>query len=518
MGQIRPRRGPRTPHPAWIRALAVLVATAALGWAALVNGQPFFHPDSIGYVRGPDVAVMKLIGPRFATDWARFDPGAVGQRTQAPAAGAHAASYNDSEVLAGRSIYYGVLAYLGALAGGFWLTVFVQGLAVAWLAEIILRALMLTSLRAYAGVIAILALASPAPFFIAFLMPDIWAGVAIGAGAALFALAGRLKRIDVAVLAAMTAFAAMAHSSVLPVLLALLVAGGGWSLIRRRTAPDPRLGLAVLGLAVVAALAGDFAFTKMVEHTAGRPPVMPPFLSARLVADGTGTRFARERCAGAFVVCRYAGRFPMGVDDFLWGLGDKAVFETASADDRRALGAEQTRFALAVVQAYPVRQALVSAGNAALQTVDTDLSDFNYKPSLRASLSARMPPAPAAALRGSLAWREAWPLGPLWALQSAMNLVSLAAAGWLAMRREPGAATAETAPGVLLFGLIVVGVLANGMVCGVLSTLYGRYEARVVWTLPLAACALALVASPLRRASVTAESVCGFGARHALHS
>jgi hypothetical protein len=51
---------------------------------------------------------------------------------------------------------------------------------------------------------------------------------------------------------------------------------------------------------------------------------------------------------------------------------------------------------------------------------------------------------------------------------------------------------------VLLFGLVLVGVLANGVVCGVLSTLYGRYEARVVWALPLAACALALVASPLR--------------------
>ena len=39
----------------------------------------------------------------------------------------------------------------------------------------------------------------------------------------------------------------------------------------------------------------------------------------------------------------------------------------------------------------------------------TELSDFNYKPTLRAALSARMPPGPAAALRGSLAWREAWP-------------------------------------------------------------------------------------------------------------
>ena len=327
--------------------------------------------------------------------------------------------------------------------------------------------------------------------------PDIWAGIAIGAVAALFALPGRLKRIDIAALAAMTAFAALAHSSVAPVLLALMLAGGGWRLIARG-APDPRLGLAVCALSLAAAVAGGFAFTRMVERTAGLPPVTPPFLSARVVADGTGTRFARERCAGAFVVCRFADRFPMDVDDFLWAPGRAGVFESASSADRRALGAEQARFALAAARAYPLQQALASARNAALQVVDIELSDFNYKPSLRASLTARTPPATAAVIRRSLAYREAWPLGPLWALQAAATLAALAAAGWLASRPRFGIANPDAARAGLLFALIVIGVLANGVVCGVLSTLYGRYEARVVWTLPLAACALALAATTRR--------------------
>jgi hypothetical protein len=50
---------------------------------------------------------------------------------------------------------------------------------------------------------------------------------------------------------------------------------------------------------------------------------------------------------------------------------------------------------------------------------------------------------------------------------------------------------------VALFSLVIVGVIANGVVCGVLSTLYGRYEARVIWLAPLAACALALAAARL---------------------
>jgi hypothetical protein len=493
---------PTSVQPAWARAVAVLLAAISLCWAAAINGQPFFHPDSIGYVRGPDVAVMKLVGEKYGTVWAKFDPGSVDQRHSAAPPAARTASYDDNEVLAGRSIYYGVLAYLGALTGGFWLTVFIQGLAVAWLAEILLRALRVTSLAAYAGVMAVLILATPAPFFVGFLMPDIWAGVAIGAVAILFALPGRLKVIDVAVLGAMTLFAALAHNSVPPVIVALMAAGGGWWMLRRTAAPIPGLGLAVGAIALVGALAGNLAFAAMVKHSTGQPPLMPPFLTARVIADGTGTRFVRERCDGAFVVCRYAGRFPMAVDDFLWASGPTdGVFETASSADRRALGSEQTRFAFAVVRAYPLQQAWASLRNVAAQAVAIDLSDFNYKPSVAMSLSTRMPPASARALRRTLAYGEGWPLGWLWALQFLVVQIAagVAIGAGLHARRMPR--RAEEATGAIgLFSLVVVGVLANAAVCGALSTLYGRYEARVIWLLPLAGCALVLASAPITTA------------------
>jgi len=447
----------------WRRVVAMLLGALALCWAAAVNGGPFLHPDSIGYVRGPDVAVMKLVGEKYATAWARFDPGSVDQRHAQVAPAARTASYNDNEVLAGRSIYYGILAYLGALTGGFWLTIFVQGLAVAWLTEIILRALSITRLAVYAGVMAVLALGTPAPFFVAFLMPDIWAGTAIGAVAILFAAPRRLRPLDIAALGAMTLFAALAHNSVPPVLLTMAVIGGGWKLLRR-AAPNPGLGLAISALALIGALAGNLAFTQMVKHTAGLPPLMPPFLSARVIADGTGTRFVRERCAGAFVVCRYGDHFPTSVDDFLWASGKDGVFETASSADRRALGGEQTRFALAVVRAYPLDQALASARNVAAQAVATDLSDFNYKPSVGASLTARTPPAAARVLRQSLAYRQGWPLGGLWALQSVLVLASAAAAIGAGVHAGRSDARPRAAAATLLVGLVLVGVLANAAV------------------------------------------------------
>jgi hypothetical protein len=407
--------------------------------------------------------------------------------------------------MGGRSIYYGVLAYLGALTGGFWLTVFVQGLAVAVLVEIVLRSLRIVDLKTYAGVMALLTLATPAPFFVGFVMPDIWAGIAIGALSALFALSRRLTRADIAILAAMTAFAALAHNSVVPVMAAMTLAGGGLWLIRRKHASNPAAGLAVGAAAVMIALAGAFAFSAMVKHTVGAPPLNPPFLTARVVADGTGERYAREHCAGQpFVVCKYAARFPMDVDHFLWGVTPKdGVFETADAAERRALSDQDARFAMTAARTYPLAQAEASARNAVLQTVDTDLSDFDYKPSLRAGFASTFPAGPYAAMQPTAAFREAWPLAPLWAFQSAVALISLLAIAGMAARAPQAVdPNREPSDAVLLATMIVLGVVANGVVCGVLSTLYGRYQARVEWLLPLAAAALFLVRARTRAAIV----------------
>jgi hypothetical protein len=250
---------------------------------------------------------------------------------------------------------------------------------------------------------------------------------------------------------------------------------------------------------LVGALAGALAFSAMVEHATGQPPVNPPFLTARVIADGTGVRYVRERCGGAFAVCAYADRFPMDVDDFLWGDGPKGVFDTAPSSERRALGDEQTRFALAVVRAYPIDQALASARNIVAQAFETELSDFDYKSVVATSLTSRVPPAYARVLERTAAYRQGWPLGAAWALQAIVTMAALGVAlgAGLHARRPEAENEAGSAAG-RLFAMIVVGVAANAAVCGALSTLYGRYEARVVWLLPLAAAALLLSVRPLR--------------------
>ena len=496
---------------AGLRIVAVLLAAIAMMWAAFVNGQPFFTPDTQAYVRGPDVAVVKLLGARFASPWARQEP--PGAHVSADKSGpAPAHSYDDQEVLAGRSIYYGALAYLGQLTGGFWLTVFVQGLAVAWLTEMLLRASGQRSLGAYAAGMAVLALATPAPFFVADLMPDIWSGVAIGALALLFGYSPRLTRLDFAALTAMTVFAAMVHNSHVLIIAGMLAAGLAlWLLTSLSSRPqrsgstspsamrgdgepgtDPRPALAVGALALACAVAGTLLFSAMVKHSVGAPPITPPFLTARVIADGPGRLYVREHCHDhPFVVCRYADRLAAtDTDGFLWNENPRTgVFAVASPKERRALAVEQGRFALASTLAHPWLQVQASARNVALQLVRTDLEDFDYKPNVLAELRADLPPAHRTRLDHSLAARRGWPIEPLWAEQAAVIWLSLGVIGWSLF------AGVEASPALRRFGLLCcAGVLANTLACGVLSDLYGRYQARCIWVLPLAAVALAMPA------------------------
>jgi hypothetical protein len=128
-----------------------------------------------------------------------------------------------------------------------------------------------------------------------------------------------------------------------------------------------------------------------------------------------------------------------------------------------------------------------------LQVFDTDLGDFNYSTHVRGDFAATLPANPRAAMRNTLAYREGWPLPALWWPQNAVLAASLVAIAVMAARApKAGAAHREPSDALIFAILIVIGVLANGAVCGVLSTLYGRYQARVVWLIPLAAALLAL--------------------------
>ena len=50
---------------AFDRVLTIILLTLACIWVAIINGQPLFMEDTTAYVRGPDYAVVRLLGDQF---------------------------------------------------------------------------------------------------------------------------------------------------------------------------------------------------------------------------------------------------------------------------------------------------------------------------------------------------------------------------------------------------------------------------------------------------------------------
>src|SRR5271165_6043769 len=126
------------------QASLLLFLALALLWPALYNGQPFFFHDTTAYVRGADAGFVKLTRHRTAWTWPD-DQDTVSSGQVPDSRGAtdtidgqlasrleslpRMNSLKEKVVMAGRSPYYGALLYLGEITGGFWASVFLQGLA-----------------------------------------------------------------------------------------------------------------------------------------------------------------------------------------------------------------------------------------------------------------------------------------------------------------------------------------------------------------------------------------------------
>src|SRR5690606_14683464 len=109
-------------------------------------------------------------------------------------------------------------------------------------------------------------------------------------------------------------FGVLSHSSHLALLLSMTaLATVAWIVsprVRRLTGFPP---IAVLGLCAFCGVAGQVAFTLVVEGVYGRPPIHLPFVTAHLVDLGPGTDHARSACPQAgYALCAYLDRLPTG--------------------------------------------------------------------------------------------------------------------------------------------------------------------------------------------------------------
>lgn len=470
---------PISPLYRWQYLLPLL--SAVLLWPMLVNGGAFYFPDTPAYIRGVDAALNRAIGWHSVWTQSAALPGTT---VTAPVATGAISTVGGvpiggKPVLLGRSVYYGIIPFTGiAVASSDWLTVLVQALVTGIALVGLVRHFIDPRQRGFgwacAACFALLA-ATSLPFFVSMLMPDFMAGISIVAAAVLVVGWYRESRTGRLLWFILALAAALMHSANILILLAIAGPGLLFAAVRHDSGAG-RGGATLVAIALLG-LAGEAVFTQAVTRITGAAPIRPPFVSARLIEDGPGLAYLDRNCpVSGFVLCHFRDRMPEGSDTFLWSADPRnGVFSATTPAIQRALSAEQMRFVIAVVRTFPLQSAIVMLRAGAKQMGLLSLAEFNYQSH---GHLARVPPPVLREITMTRAYTRTMPVGiselMLW--PSLLGSLAIIAMAFHIRAMRPVAGYGAVA---------VLGLLANDIVCGALSTPHDRYQARIVWILPL---------------------------------
>lgn len=488
-----PAQAPAVP----IRVALWFLVLAVLGiWPALTNGQPFFFPDTTAYVRGADVAISRVFGAQFATDWAK-DPRRrrIGLQSEEPVteAGTGAQPTTPRFVSAGRSIVYGALLYTGEVFRGMWFSIMMQSLIAVYLVFVLTVKVLNLEFRCFLWSCAVLFFLSSLPFFVSFLMPDVFSGFLILGFAILATSWERLRFFDRAAISGVLLFAVLGHNSHLIMLVAITTVAIGYvALVDRSQWSRIRGPLAIVGACAAIFVLWDAAFSFGVTRAFGISPVRPPFLMGKLVSSLDQPALAKVCASKDFVICKYQDRLPIDEEGFVWAEDQrKGIFGAADFPTKQAMGAEQFRFALAAIPSNLGRLAAAISQDVLRQMTLFGLDEFYYPASQFTFFEDRMPSAEYRTLISTLAARsEVYAvLGrTLFYGAALLSAVLLALLLGRALRpadvgdaKELGQRRAWCAVTCIL----LAGVVLNAIICGGLSTPHDRYEARVIWLIQL---------------------------------
>jgi hypothetical protein len=443
----------------------ILLAAVLLSWPALLNRYPLLYPDSISYLHDGAPTAAAIFLHRLA--------GFSAMRSELYSLGILPFHWNQT----------------------LWPVVALNALLTAYVLWLTIRSVLpRNTTLTFFVITAFLSVFTSVSWFVSLIMPDIL-GAVLYLGIYLLVFAREtLSRADRIALSLIAIWAITAHSTHLMLsfglcLLFVLLLALHWRPIAGR-------GRAVAHAALLVALAAATQ-TALHAYLYGHPSLdgsRPPYLMARIIADGPGAVYLREHCASAgyptpvpaaptWAICAYVGRLPDNDDEFLWG--ESGIWATADPTTQRRLLAEEIPLVRATLRAYPRQQFAASFANFTHQLNDFGVNDFDDNEWMRHSIDSvvshsRYP--------GSLQAHDSVPSNAFTILQRWIVIGSAILLGgllpWLVRRRR-----------YRLLGLAVVVVptlIANALLTAVLSSSDSRYQARIVWLVPLVA-ALALL-------------------------
>lgn len=471
------------------RGLIVAGLCVALLWPAICNHGPFYFFDTRTYMRNIEAALVRFVHATPSWTAVESAPATAQTEEQLHDVGqAHTRTLSQAKkkgIMLGRSLYYGLLLYLGAASSGFWLTAVLQAAAILLAIALTLRTLAIPMWPALAWVTLALAAVSDVGFFVSYMMPDLFAGVTVLACAILLGKKDRLAGSDAWLWFLLLSFSTLAHESCILMCTCLLAFAVSRKLIRRDW--KNWRALLVVVLATATGICGESLVNYGITRATGQQLLRWPIAEARMIADGPGTRYLQATCPqSGFVLCDYVQQFPMSSTDFLFNpQPGKGVYEPASYEQRRALTAEQSRFLIGVYRYDPAGVLRADVHDALAQFFDFTLSDFSYDSYQKDVMDRTFPYRTVQQIDASAAYRGTLPTAALTVVFYVLFAASALYLGLAWFGFLPNRGLTPAFKSTLIW--LAAGIVLNAVLCGCLSTNEPRYQARVVWVLPLLA-------------------------------
>jgi hypothetical protein len=208
----------------------------------------------------------------------------------------------------------------------------------------------------------------------------------------------------------------------------------------------------------------------------------PPYLMARIIADGPGRKFLQTSCPGAgFTICRYVDELPTDSDEFLWKEG--GIWDGADDETAKKLREEEAGFVLATVKRYPLDVIASVIANFREQLFSFDLSSVTDITVSNRWIVQEFDNALPGGSSGYLQGSQAKDLLPS-ASFSALNRWTVALAIAAVILTLPSHRNRANSRLLALTILVFWTVIANAAITGCSSNGENRYQARVIWLIP----------------------------------
>ncbi|MGL4543882.1 MAG: hypothetical protein ACRCUI_15375, partial [Polymorphobacter sp.] len=341
----------------------------------------------------------------------------------------------------------------------------------AWLVGLLVAPALWQRRGALLAATAGLALFTTLPWFAASLTPDLTAAVLIVCG---MVVVGSLDRLGgwahFGVFGA-ASFAMLAHYGNVPLGLALAAIVSAVLLWRRRLTPVLAL---LIVLPVGLAIGGNMVASKLAFKEASVAPKHLPILLARSIADGPALWHLQENCPQKrYAICEVFDTMPTSITKLLWAK-DGMIARATDAQMARIRAEEPIILRRAFLE-YPRQQSWSLVSNAVLQLGSIGTEDLRWSRLQRT--------ADGGFVNGPGRFDQRAGFGHVARLNIAVTLLALAVLGGCCWRDRLTAAPHERD---LLF-VALAGLAVNAAIFGGLSAPVDRYQARVIWILPLLA-------------------------------